>query len=112
MERREKRRRKEPSNPQAHMEAGFSYLAMNREPEALDALRRASRLDPRSYISHLLLGIAYHRIGDTAQARSAYRSAQRLHRDDSLFLELQSALERGEPPPELAEAATIRAGKD
>lgn len=110
MERREKRRRREPRNAQAQLEAGFSYLALNRGQDALDALTSATRLDPRHHLAHLLLGIAYHREGRADSARAAYLRSSRLRPDPGVFPDLLSALDRGDPPPELAEAPVSQPG--
>jgi len=94
LEQREKKRRWEPRNPQAQLEA-------NRD--ATDALQKACQLSPDLYLAHLLRGIALHRLGEVREARSAYFRAARLRPGDDIHDDLLSALERGEPPMPLVE---------
>lgn len=104
LERREKRRRREPYNLQAQLEVGFSYLLVERNEDAAEALARATKINPNQYLAHLLLGIALHRQGQVKRARSAYRRAAKLRPDDKKTLEgLLDALDRGEPPLPIAE---------
>ncbi|HEX2987716.1 MAG TPA: tetratricopeptide repeat protein, partial [Chloroflexota bacterium] len=105
LERREKRRQKDPRNPQTILEVGFSYLILERNRDAAEALRSAIRLDPKTHLSHLLLGIALHREGERDGAREAYLQAARLQPEaDSVCNDLLRALERGEPPMPLTES--------
>jgi len=104
LERREKRRRREPHNVQAQLEVGFSYLLLDRNEEAADALARATKISPDQYLAHLLLGIAFHRQGHVNRARSAYKRAARLRPgDSSTHADLLEALDRGDPPLPVAE---------
>ncbi|GEM_PF-5014675 len=109
LERREKRRRREPNSAQTQLEAGFSYLLFERNQEAADAFTRATRIDSNHYLSHLLLGIALHREGQVSRARKAYQSAGRLCPKDNSYMDLLQALEQGKPPMPVAEGpATTR----
>ncbi len=101
--RRVKRREREPKNAQAHLEAGFSYLTLECDREAINALREAIRLAPGLYLAHLLLGIALHRDGEVAAASQAYERARLLRPRDEMPGSLLAALQRGEPPPLLVE---------
>ncbi len=104
LERREKRRFREPRSTQAQLEAGFSYLAHNRNREAIAALTQAGRLSPELHLAHLLLGVAFHREGDVASAKRAYERAARWPSNESTCRDLIASLLRGEPPPPLMEA--------
>ena len=95
LERREKRRQREPRNAQAHLEVGFSYLTLERDQEAAESLRQATRLDRNLFLAHLLLGIAEHRRGQLPSARDSYGRAAQLRPGDETVLDLLSALERG-----------------
>ncbi len=106
LEQREKKRRREPRNPQAQLEAGFSYLQLEANHDAADALRKACQLSPNLYLAHLLCGIALHRLGEVGEARSAYFRAARLRPGDDVHDDLLSALEKGLPPMPLVEGAT------
>lgn len=103
LEQREKNRRREPRNPRAQLEAGFSYLQLEANRDATDALQKACQLSPDLYLAHLLRGIALHRLGEVREARSAYFRAARLRPGDDIHDDLLSALERGEPPMPLVE---------
>jgi hypothetical protein len=106
LERREKRRQRDPRSGQAQLEVGFSYLIVERNQEAAKALSAAARLDPVAYLSHLLLGIALHREGERESAREAYQRAARLQPEsDGVCADLLESLERGEPPIPLAESS-------
>jgi len=98
LESREKRRAQNPRDPRAHLELGFSYLRLDRNREAAEALHTAARMAPNLYLAHLLLGIAMHRLGRGSDARSAYRRASKLRPDDRTHLDLLDALEKGLPP--------------
>jgi hypothetical protein len=104
LERRAKRRSREPGNAQAQLEAGFSYLLLNCNREAIKPLEQAGRISPGLYLAHLLLGIAHHRQGDASAARTAYQKAARLRSNQALHDDLLAALVRGEPPVPLVEA--------
>jgi tetratricopeptide (TPR) repeat protein len=104
LEQREKRRRREPRNARAQLEAGFSYLLASRCREAVDALGTAARLEPTHYLAHLLYGIALHGEGETQIAKRAYESAARLKPYEEVPRRLIAALERGEPPPPMVDA--------
>ena len=105
LEQREKKRRREPRNPQAQLEAGFSYLQLEAYHDAADALRSACQLGPNLYLAHLLCGIALHRLGEVREARSAYFRAARLRPGDDIHDDLLSALEKGQPPMPLVEGS-------
>ena len=106
LEQREKQRRREPRNPQVHLEAGFSYLRLQANRDAAEALQKACQLSPDLYLAQLLRGIALHRLGDVREARSAYFHAARLRPGDSVHDDLLYALESGQPPMPLAESET------
>jgi tetratricopeptide (TPR) repeat protein len=107
LERREKRRRLEPRNAQALLEAGFSYLAVGATTTAVEALGQATRLEPDLYLAQLLLGVAMHKEGQPVAARAAYTRAAALNPGEGVVGDLLATLGRGEPPPRLAETATL-----
>lgn len=107
LDRREKRVRREPRSSQARLEVGFSYLRLGRNRDAAQALREAVRMEPDFYLAQLLLGISLHRLGDVLLAGSAYRRAGQLRPAERVPAELLSALEKGEPPFELAESTPV-----
>jgi hypothetical protein len=99
LEAREKRRQREPRNPQAQLEAGFSYLSLGCDDAAVEAFRLAARLQPDLYLAHLLLGIAHHHRKQMAEAQLAYERAARLQPTERVPRQLLASLRRGEPPP-------------
>ena len=105
LERREKRRRREPYNAQTQLEVGFSYLLFERDGEAVEAFNKAAKINPHQYLHHLLLGIALHRQGKVEEARRAYWRAAQLRPKDNVYIDLLDALEKGEPPLPIAEAS-------
>src|SRR5215831_13555871 len=74
--------RLEPRNPRNWYLLGRSYLYDLEQPDpvnAVHALRKSVELDPYSAEVMLDLAIAYDGEGDTAQARAALNSAQRVY---------------------------------
>jgi tetratricopeptide (TPR) repeat protein len=74
--------RLEPANPRNWYLLGRSYLYDFEQPDtprAIQALRKSIALDPNSAEALLDLAIAYDSEGDTAQAREAYLTAQRVY---------------------------------
>jgi tetratricopeptide repeat protein len=72
----------EPHNPRNWYLLGRSYLYELEQPDpvkAVTALRKSVELDPYSAEAMLDLAIAYDGEGDTAQARAALISAQRVY---------------------------------
>ena len=72
----------EPANPRNWYLLGRSYLYDFEQPDtprAIQALRKSIALDPYSAEALLDLAIAYDSEGDTAQAREAYITAQRVY---------------------------------
>jgi Flp pilus assembly protein TadD len=59
-------------------ELGQAHLLAGQPREALDPLRRAVTLDPRSATGHLRLGVALGSLGDAAGAAKAYEQAATL----------------------------------
>lgn len=103
LQQRAKRRRRAPRNPQAHLEAGFSYLYLGCHEKAIGALRQATQLDPGLYLGHLLPGVSLHHQGQARGARRAYERAQQLRPDEGIPRGLLAALANGELPPPVAE---------
>jgi tetratricopeptide (TPR) repeat protein len=74
--------RLEPANPRHWYLLGRSYLYDFEQPDttrAIQALRKAIALDPYSAEALLDLAIAYDGENDTAQAREAYVTAERVY---------------------------------
>jgi tetratricopeptide (TPR) repeat protein len=74
--------RVEPANPRNWYLLGRSYLydfEQPNTPRAIQALGKSIALDPYSAEALLDLAIAYDSEGDTAQAREAYVTAQRVY---------------------------------
>ncbi len=68
LERREKRLRRQPRSAQAQLEAGFSYLMVGRNGDAIEAFGRAREIDSSLYLAHLPLGMVHHKEGRMAAA--------------------------------------------
>jgi hypothetical protein len=98
LERRERRRQREPKNAQAQLEVGFSYLTFGSDGEAIAALREAARLDSNFYLAHLILGIALHHGKRVREAQVCYERAARLRPLEEAPRELLRSLRRGLPP--------------
>ncbi len=64
-----------PGDAALHGQRGDALLALGRLPEAISALREATRLDPRSAVLWNSLGIAEERYGQLAAARAAWCQA-------------------------------------
>ena len=99
LEERERRRRLEPLSAQAQCEAGFSYLTLGCDVQAMEAFREALRLEPELFLARVLLGVAYHHQQWTNEARCCYEDALRLQPTNETCRNLLRALLRGEPPP-------------
>jgi hypothetical protein len=99
LERRERRRQREPGSSQAQFEVGFSYLSLGCDDDAISALTQAVRLDPSLYLGHVILGIAHHHLCQFEQARVCYERAGRLRPGDKTPPDLLTCLDKGDPPP-------------
>jgi Flp pilus assembly protein TadD len=70
-------------SPQAHLEAGRTFLAQNRPDEAVAEFRQASYLQPDSAETHRALTVALFDKGDLDGATAEYRQAIRLGPEDA-----------------------------
>jgi type IV pilus assembly protein PilF len=61
-----------------NVQLGQGYLAQGKLELALEKLRRAIELDPKSTSAHTVLAVLYERIGDRERARENYRRAAEL----------------------------------
>ena len=110
LNRREKRRQREPRSIQAHLEVGVTWLQLGCDSLAVAAFRDSVRVGPTSYLASLLLGIAHHHGGRVAEAGAAYAAAGALRPLDPTVADLVGALARGEPPPlPVEDDLTVRA---
>ncbi len=66
------------SAAEVNVQLGQGYLEQGRYEIALEKLRKAIELDPRSTDAHTVIAVLYERIGDRAQAETHYRRAAEL----------------------------------
>ncbi len=65
--------------PIAYFDLGVIYTSQKKYPEALDALRRAEKLDPERPDVHYRLGRLYQAMGDSAQSQKEFARVKELH---------------------------------
>ena len=70
--------RQDPENAAAHFYRGEALNRLGHVDEALEALERASRLQPRNARIYYLMGILYDRKHLPAEAGAMYRRAREL----------------------------------
>lgn len=66
----------------ANLNLGIGYLRQGRPDAAIDALQRATELDPRLGGAHSALALAYDQIGDSERAETHHRRATQLDIND------------------------------
>jgi len=83
----------DPAMPEAHVNAGFALLGMDRPDAASDFFRSAIELRPRQLNAYYGLAEALERTGDLAGARGAMRTYAHLApADDPFRRKAESAL--------------------
>ena len=69
--------RRDPGGDRAYLLLGKTYLNLNRDQSAIDALEKAQALDPLNWEYANFLGVAYKRVGRTDDALAVFVSATR-----------------------------------
>ena len=69
--------RRDPGGGSSHLLLGKTYLNLNRDHNAIDALEKAQALDPSNWEYSNTLGVAYKRVGRTNAALTAFVNATR-----------------------------------
>jgi adenylate cyclase len=83
-------------------ELGIAYRSVGRDPEAIDAHRKALLEDPALVLSHLELAELYGALGREDEARTEWREARRLRPElpsDFLVLQVPADARRKMPTP-------------
>lgn len=75
----------DPTMPEAHVNAGFALLGMDKPQAARDFFTAAIELRPRQLNAYYGLAIAHERLGDLPAARGAMRTYAHLAPGSDLF---------------------------
>ena len=84
--------RRDPSGDRAHLLLGKTFLNLNRNQRAIDALEKAQALDPLNWEYANFLGVAYRRVGRTDEALAAFITGADLVHATRMRRELCKAL--------------------
>src|SRR5262249_16111707 len=74
----------DPEYAHLHMYLGLALGELDRQTEAISALRTAIKLDPKNFVFHMVLGTRYLDDGDAVEALRHFQEAARRDPDNLL----------------------------
>lgn len=69
-----------PDYAEAHYNLGVSYRALRRRDKAIEAFKRAIRINPDYAEAHYSLGELYKKLGRMDEAEKAFNKAKQIQR--------------------------------